>query len=56
MLSLSAAQGIENADEVIPLRIACLNIPPDVMAKYPHLYGSTHLEIEPQHMHRVSAT
>lgn len=48
-----AGQGIENYDEVIPLRIAGLNIPADVMTKYPHLYGSTHLEIEPQYLDRV---
>uniref|UniRef100_A0A383WMX3 pullulanase n=1 Tax=Tetradesmus obliquus TaxID=3088 RepID=A0A383WMX3_TETOB len=46
-------KGIEGADEVIPLRIAGLNIPADVMAKYPHLFGSTHLEIDPQNMHKV---
>lgn len=23
------------------------------MAKYPHLFGSTHLEIDPQHMRKV---
>ncbi|WIA10447.1 hypothetical protein OEZ85_010639 [Tetradesmus obliquus] len=46
-------KGIEGADEVIPLRIAGLNIPADVMAKYPHLFGSTHLEIDPQHMRKV---
>jgi hypothetical protein len=51
-----AGKGIEGADEVIPLRIAGLNIPADVMAKYPHLYGSTHLEIDPQHMHKVGVT
>eukprot|EP00879_Flechtneria_rotunda_P011613 GHRR01012130.1.p1 GENE.GHRR01012130.1~~GHRR01012130.1.p1 ORF type:complete len:951 (+),score=302.30 GHRR01012130.1:707-3559(+) len=45
--------GIEHADAVIPLKIAGLNIPSDVMAKYPHLYGSTHLEIEPEHMDKV---
>jgi hypothetical protein len=50
----AAGKGIEGADEVIPLRIAGLNIPADVMAKYPHLFGSTHLEIDPQHMHKVS--
>eukprot|EP00879_Flechtneria_rotunda_P018051 GHRR01018920.1.p2 GENE.GHRR01018920.1~~GHRR01018920.1.p2 ORF type:complete len:123 (+),score=40.96 GHRR01018920.1:773-1141(+) len=47
--------GIEHADAVIPLKIAGLNIPSDVMAKYPHLYGSTHLEIEPEHMDKVSS-
>lgn len=52
-VSCPAGQGIEDADEVVPLRIAGLNIPPEVMAKYPHLYGSTHLEIEPEHMHKV---
>jgi hypothetical protein len=46
-------KGIEGADEVIPLRIAGLNIPGDVMGKYPHLFGNTHLEIDPQHMHKV---
>jgi hypothetical protein len=51
-----AGQGVENADEVIPLRIAGLNIPGDVMAKYPHLFGCTHLEIDPQHMHKVTST
>ncbi len=40
---------------MIPLRIAGLNIPPDVMAKYPHLYGATHLEIETEHMHKVTS-
>lgn len=49
-----SGQGIEGAEGVIPLRIAGLNIPSDVMAKYPHLYGNTHLEIEPQYIDKVS--
>eukprot|EP00775_Hariotina_reticulata_P002314 gene2314-2622_t len=48
-----SGQGIEHADERIPLRIAGLNIPGDVMTQYPHLYGCTHLEIEPQYYEKV---
>lgn len=47
------AQGVEGGDEVVPLRISGINVPQDVMARHPHLYGSTHLELEPEHMHRV---
>ena len=50
---LAAGAGIEGADDAIPLRIAGLNIPGDVMGKYPHLYGATHLEIEQQHLGKV---
>eukprot|EP00878_Enallax_costatus_P010482 GHUV01010944.1.p1 GENE.GHUV01010944.1~~GHUV01010944.1.p1 ORF type:complete len:704 (+),score=164.13 GHUV01010944.1:956-3067(+) len=46
-------KGVEGAEDWVPLRIAGLNIPADVMAKYPHLYGSTHLEIEPQYLDKV---
>jgi len=35
------------------LRIAGLNVPADLTAKYPHLYGSTHLELDEQHIKRV---
>ncbi|KAF8068441.1 PU1 [Scenedesmus sp. PABB004] len=48
-----SGQGVEGADAVIPLRIAGLNIPGDVLARYPHLYGATHLEIEQQHLPKV---
>jgi hypothetical protein len=39
----------------IPLRIAGLNVPPDLTAKYPHLYGCTHLELDDKYRQQVSA-
>lgn len=48
-----AANGIENAELTIPLSIAGLNVPSDLTAKYPHLYGCTHLALDEQMMKRV---
>lgn len=49
----AAAQGVENAELTIPLRIAGLNVPSDLTAKYPHLYGCTHLELDEQYSKQV---
>lgn len=49
-----AANGVENAEVTIPLRVAGLNVPGDLTAKYPHLWGCTHLELDEQYWGRVS--
>jgi hypothetical protein len=45
---------VENAEVTVPLRVAGLNLPAELMGKYPHLFGCTHLEIEQQNLMRVS--
>jgi hypothetical protein len=50
---LSAAHGVENAEVTIPLRIAGLNVPPDLNGKYPHLYGCTHLQLDEKDLRQV---
>lgn len=54
LLLLCAAQGVENAEVTIPLRIAGLNVPSDLTVKYPHLYGCTHLELDDKYRQQVT--
>lgn len=49
-----AGHGVEGADSTLRLRVAGTNISSDVMARYPHLYGCTMLELPEDALVKVS--
>lgn len=53
MLLLCLGHGVVCADLKIPLTVASTKIPADVIAKYPHLYGCTHLQIPDEYLNQV---
>jgi len=48
-----AAAGVQGAALTLPLTVAGPNIPTSVHARFPHLYGCTHLAIPAELLERV---